>query len=439
MSDIKTLTRPQAQEKLATIQEKMGGVVKEAKQDDGGLDFTKVTAFGPEVKGSVAVAEKFSQLNAEANELGEHIDTLLQGEKAASEYEAREKGARAFTHPGQGGGNQPANAAQFKSLGEHLIESKGFKAWHESGAAGGYTLNLDRELPSDFLAKAARFETLGTKALMTTAAGYAPESIRLPGFIEAATRPIQLLDILPMGRTSQASVPYMEETTRTHAAAETAEGATFAESTFEFTEKTVPVVKITDSVPVTDEQLEDAALIESYINGRLAFGVRQRLDGQALVGDGSAPNMRGIMNTVGIQTQAKGADPEMDAFYKAMTKVRLTGRAMPTHHIMHPNDWQGIRLTRTSDGIYILGNPADAGPERLWGLSVVQNDAIAENTGLVGSFDPAWIMLFERRGIDIQVGYVGSQFGQGRRTIRADMRAALMIGRPAAFCSVTGI
>lgn len=261
----------------------------------------------------------------------------------------------------------------------------------------------------------------------------------MPGFVEAVTRPIQLLDILPTGNTGFELVKYMEETTRTHAAAETAEGEAFAESTFAFTERSSPVEKVTDSLPVTDEQLEDVALIESYINGRLTFGLRQRLDRQCLLGDGSSPNLRGILNTSGIQTRAKGADEAMDALYKAMTDIRVTGRAIPTHHNIHPLDWQDIRLKKTNDGIYIFGSPVEAGPIRLWGLPVIENDALTEGTALVGSFEPSWIMLVERRGVDVQVGYKGDQFVQGRRTIRADMRAALVVMRPAAFCRVTGI
>jgi HK97 family phage major capsid protein len=294
-------------------------------------------------------------------------------------------------------------------------------------------------LGSDYLAKTAQFETIGRKALMSTTAGFAPESLRLPGFVEAPTRPLQLVDILPMGRTGQNAVPFMEETTRTHAAAEVAEGGTFAESTFEFTQRSVPVVKIGDSLPVTDEQLEDVALVESYINGRLGFGVRQRLDGQSLNGNGTAPNMRGILNTAGIQTQAKGADPVMDAIFKAIINISLIGRAIATHIVMHPRDYQRVRLTRTADGLYIMGNPTEAGPARLWGLPVIMNDALAEGTALIGSFEPTWITLFERRGVDIQMGYKGDQFVQGLRTMRADIRAALAVFRPAAFCTATGL
>ena len=197
--------------------------------------------------------------------------------------------------------------------------------------------------------------------------------------------------------------------------------------------------KITDSLPVTDEQLEDVAGVESYINGRLVFGLRQRLDLQCVVGDATGSNLRGIKNVAGINTQAKGADPVMDAFYKAMTKIRLVGRAIPTHHLMHPNKWQDIRLTRTADGIYIFGAPTEAGPERLWGLPVVQQDADTEDRGYTGSFLPPYTSLFERKGVDIELGYVGTQFAEGKRTVRGDTRFALVFFRPAAFTEVTGL
>lgn len=438
MSDIKNLSRKEAQEKLQTRQDDLAKVFAAAKTDDGQYDYSKAKDLFPEVTDAIGVAEKVKQLNSEADEIAKHLETFLEADKAAAALESRGKARGGFVHPGAGG--RPSNEQQFKSVGQHIIEAKNFKDWMANGKGdAGASINIEGMLPSDFLAKAAMFDTMGRKALMSTTAGFAPESIRLPGFVDAVTRPIQLLDILPMGTISQAAVPYMEETTRTHAAAEAAEGAAFAESTFVFTQRSVSVQKIADSLPITDEQLEDVAFIEGYVNSRLAYGVRQRLDGQAMNGNGTAPNLRGILNTAGIQTRARGADPVMDALYKAMTGIRVTGRALPTHHVIHPNDWQDIRLTRTADGIYIFGSPMEAGPERLWGLPVVQNEVIAENTALVGSFEPSWITLFERRGIDLQVGYVGTQFTSGLRTMRADMRAALVLFRPAAFHTVTGI
>lgn len=434
---VKSLTLKEAREKLGAKQDELGKVFAEAKTDDG-YDFNKVTCLGGEVKGSIAVAEKVKAMNDEANELAEHAETLEAAEMAVKNYGDREKGRRGFTLPGVGG-RDDRGGGQVKSLGQLVSEEKGFRDWAAKGAAGGVQFSYDDLTLSEMLAAGAAFDTMGSKALMTTAAGYAPESQRMPGFVEAATRPIQLLDIIPVFPTGFDTIKYMEETSRVHAAAEANEGAAYAESTFAFTERNSPVEKITDSVPVTDEQLEDVPMMGGYINGRLTYGIRQRLDGQCLVGNGTSPNLRSLKNTVGIQTQAKAADPVPDAFFKAMTKIRLVGRAMPTHHVMHPTDWQGVRLLRTADGVYIWGSPSEAGPERLWGLPVVQCDADAAGTGYTGSFLPPWVSLFERAGVDIQIGFVGTQFAEGKRTVRGSARAALTFFRPAAFCSVTGL
>jgi HK97 family phage major capsid protein len=435
----KDLTLKQVREKLAAKQDELAKVFAEATvtTDSGqkSYDFNKVTCLGDNVKGSIAVAEKVKAMDSELNELGEQADTLEAAEKAASNLADREKVRSRYPVPG---GKGSERAGESKSLGERVVGEKAYEEWLKRGTPSGIDFSYD-VLPSDILAKGMQFETLLTKALMTTAAGYAPESIRLPSFVEATTRPLQLVDILPMAQTGQAAIKYMEETTRTHAAAERAEGGTYAESTFVFTERSSDVRKITDSVPVTDEQLDDVPMMQGYINGRLTFGLRQRFDTQVYVGDGSAPNLRGLANTSGIQTQAKSTDPVPDAFFKAMTKVRVTGRAVPTHHLMHPTDWQGVRLLRTTDGVYIWGSPSEAGPERMWGLSVVQAEARDAGEGMVGSFQPAWISAFERSGVDIQVGYVGTQFAEGKRTVRGDMRMALVVFRPAAFCDVTGL
>lgn len=435
-----SLTLKQVREKLAEKQDALGKVFAEALvTTDGGksYDFNRVTCLGEKVKGSIAVAEQVKAMNTELNELGQQAETLDAAEKAARDQEEREKVRGRPTMPNGKGSSAGEDAV--KSLGQMVAEAKAYQDWVKSGAAGGITLQFDNLLPSDALAKGMAFETIGGKALMATTAGWAPQSLRLPGFVEAATRPIQLLDIIPMAQTGFEQVVYMEETTRTHAAAEAAEGGSYAESTFVLSEKNSAVKKITDSLPVTDEQLEDVAQAQTYINSRLMFGVRQRLDGQTLVGDATGANLRGLKNTAGIQTHAKGADPVPDAFYKAMTKIRTVGRAVPTHHVMHPEDWQEVRLLRTTDGVYIWGSPSEAGPDRMWGLSVVQQDADVAGTGYVGSFQPAWISLFERRGIDVQIGFVGTQFKEGKRTVRADTRVAFVVFRPPAFCQVTGI
>ena len=247
-----------------------------------------------------------------------------------------------------------------------------------------------------------------------------------------------MIDIIPPGQTNSSAVVYMEETTYTPAAAERAESAAYAEATFELTQRTDNVRSIGASVPVTDEQLADVAQVRSYLSQRLTFGIRQRLDVQMIKGDGTAPNLSGITDRTGLLTQAKGTDNVPNAIYKAMTKVVATGKAFPSHLVIHPNDWQDVRLLQSTDGIYLYGHPSQAGPITLWGLPVVVTNATTENTAVVGDFTN-FCQVSERQGIEVQVGYVDDDFLDGRQTIRAGMRVAFSVYRAAAFATITAI
>ncbi len=414
--------------KLTSTRDRVAKAFEEAKTEKDGKavhDFTLVKVYGDGLS-TVAIAEKVRKDNDEMTDLQKQIETI---KAAAGAFDRLNKPVDQIVHPAQDDQAKATQPQRYKSIGERLFDLPELKA-NPAGL---------RDLLKSGKLEIPDVSINEFKTLFQTTAGWEPESIRFPQIVDAVTRPIQILDIMPTGQIGQAAAKFMEETTRTHASAETAEGATYKESTFVLTEKTQTVEKITDSIPVTDEQLEDVPQAQSYLEGRIMFGIRQRLDSQVLNGDGITPNLLGILNAAGIQTQAKGADPVPDAFFKAMTLLRLVGRVSPTHNILHPNDWQEIRLLRTADGIYIWGNPSEAGPERLWGLPIVQNDAITENTGLVGSFEAAWIQLLERRGVILEMGFTGSQFVEGKQTIRASMRTVQVIYRPPAFCTVTGI
>lgn len=399
----------EAEAKLAAKQAELKTIFDEAGPD---LDMAKVKSVAGD---SAAIVEHIRALDAELNDLGTKAEALRAVEAAA------ERAARIPAQREDGDGAKGNDdARETKSLGRQFTASAAYKG--KSGNIGPEA-HLDIEV----------------KTLMTTSAGWAPETNRTGRVVPYATRPVQIIDLLPQTTTGQAAVVYMEETTFTNAAAETAEAGSFPESALALTEQSSPVRKISTFLPVTDEQLEDEAQAQGYIENRLPFMLRQRLDGQVLVGNGTAPNLRGFLNVVGVQTQAKGADPVPDAVYKAMVNVRVTGRAFPGAVVFHPLDWQDVRLLRTVDGIYVWGSPSEAGPDRIWGLPVAQSDAITQNTALVGDFE-GFSELSTRRGIDVQISNShGTYFVEGKQAIRADVRVALVVYRPTAFCTVTGI
>ena len=249
-------------------------------------------------------------------------------------------------------------------------------------------------------------------------------------------------DLMLQGTTDANTIEYYEETTFTNNAAIVAEGGPKAESALGYTLRTSSVRKIAHWIPATKESLDDVSFLESTIRGRLAFGVVRAEEAQLIGGDGVAPNILGLLNVVGIQTQAKGTDPTPDAVYKAMQKVRGaagSGFAEPTAVVFHPNDWTDIKLLRTPDGIYIWGNPSDAGPDRIWGLPIRQTTAMTENTALVGAFTPH-AEVVRREGITITLSTEHSTyFVENKVAILAEERLALLVYRPTAFATVTGI
>jgi HK97 family phage major capsid protein len=415
--------------KLKAKQDELGKIFEEAGED---LDFKKVKSVPSGVPSgdTKAIADWVVAVNNECTELGKERERLLPLEaaaKAANDRRRAQEGLPPADEDGDGAKSGPKRGGDGAalSMGEMFVKSAAFKS-RLRGAAGPES-HLDIDMGAEL------------KTTMSTTAGWAPETTRSGKLVEFAYRPVQVLDILPQGTIDQVAYTWMEETTFTNAAVETAEAGLYAESALALTQRSQAVQKVATWLPITDEQLEDVNGIRAYVDGRLSLFLKLRLDGQVINGNGTPPNLRGIAQTAGILTQPKGADTGPDAIYKAMTQIRVTGRANPGAIAMHPTDWQNIRLMRTADGIYIWGSPTEAGPERVWGLPVAITDVLTAGTALVGDF-ATHCMLFYKRGIDVQITNAhASFFINGLQAVRADVRAVMVVFRPAAFGTVTGL
>lgn len=409
--------------KLEDLRAKAAKAFEEAGPE---LDMSKVESIDGD---NAAKAAQLKAWNDEMADLGKEKDELESLVKFKGDVDELGKVARLPHVSGNGrkdgeakGDEERDDAArQFKGIGDLFVETEEFKAYRR-GDKQTPIVSLPVELKNTF----------------QTTAGWDPPDIRGPRVVDFATRPLAVAELLPAASTSNASIIYMEETLFSNSAAEVAEGGTKPEVSLGLTEVTEPVRKIAAFLPVTEEQLADVPQARAYINNRLGFMVRQRLDSQILVGTGVAPNLDGILNRTGIQTQALAGDTVPDAVYKAMTLIRVNAFAEPNAAIFHPNDWQTVRLLKTSDGIYIWGAPMDAGPERIWGIRVLQTTAITENTALVGDFEQS--QLVTRSGVDLRISDSHSDyFVKNLLAVVAEMRVALCVFRPAAFAQVTGI
>lgn len=276
------------------------------------------------------------------------------------------------------------------------------------------------------------------KTLLDTT-GFPVFSQRSNMLIPYATRRAVVADLMPNGTITQPRFLYMEETSNTNNADTVAEGAQKPESALAFTEKDAPVRKIATVLPVTDELFEDAPAMRSYVQGRMTIFLQLAEEDQLVNADGVAPNLEGILENAGIQTQAKGADTIPDAIYKAATKIEVNSFLPATGVVLHPNDWQRVRLLKDSAGNYLFGSPMIGDMERIFGYPVVKTQALTEGIGLVGAFDTA-AMVLRRTGVSFAVSTEHSDFFiKNKLMLRIEERLAFPIFRPAGFCELTGL
>ena len=429
--DIKALDLTQVAKALNERTDILNKIREEA---GSAYDATKVTSI--DVKDGADFAMQWQARNAELNKLVDRRDELMKFEEGARNADAARKWANGHdVDPGRfaPGGERNALVAQPKSFGQIFVESPSYERVRDAVKNRvpnvGAMLDID---PRNLFGRGPQ------NATFLTSAGWAPESLRTGRVVLDEQRGIEVTDALPIFPTSMAVISYMEETTFTNAAAERAEEGAYAESALALTERNVTVRSIGTSLPVTDEQMADVDGIGPYLDQRLGFMVRQKLDSQIIVGSGVAPALLGTLNVAGINSQAQGADDTESAIYKGMDQVIVTGRAQPNVVIVHPTDWQVVRLHKTADGVYIWGSPAEAGPDRIWGLPVIKTTAVTLHTAIVGDY-ARFSGLHMKQGLEVLTGFVNDDFKNGRVTIRAGIRAAVVHYRPSAFSQVTGL
>ena len=158
------------------------------------------------------------------------------------------------------------------------------------------------------------------------------------------------------------------------------------------------------------------------------------IDGQILAGNGTAPNIRGIINTSGVGTYTPGAaEARVITIRKAITIAQLA-EYQPDAVVLHPNDWQSIELDQDTTGAWrVSQNVQNSLTPRIWGLNVVVTTAITTATYLVGAFKLG-ATLWERHGVRLLMSDShASNFTSNILVLLAELRAALTVWRPAAF------
>lgn len=341
------------------------------------------------------------------------VDELLTQQ---GELQARLATAEQLLAKVQNGGGTP-NGPQ--SIGAMVTESEDFQAFAANPRG-------------DF--------RMAVKASVGSGAGSAGDLIlpdRLPGVQSPMLRRLTIRDLIAWGRTGSNSIEYARELLFTNNAAPTAEGALKPESDITFEADQAPIVTVAHWVHASKQVIADVAMLQSYIDGRLRYGLNFKEEAQLLKGSGVGININGIYTQAsayanpGVTVQAES---RIDRLRLALLQVELA-EYWADAIVISPLDWAAIELTKTDDNGYLFANPRAQSLPGLWGRNVVPTQAMDAGDFMVGAFGGGLaVQGWDREDVTVAISeHDRDNFVKNMLTIRCEERVGLTVYRPEAF------
>lgn len=258
------------------------------------------------------------------------------------------------------------------------------------------------------------------------------EAVRLGTIGQLGVKLRALYDFFPKVQVGDGNhngtISYIDwdEDTTVRAAAIVAEGGTFPESTAKFAEYTKKLQKIGDTLPVTEEFLEDEVLASSELKKFIDINVNTVIDTKIAVGAGGANDVEGLYTVAPAYTPV--ASGITDANIKDLVRKMRTAIVKTRGSKYAPNF-----VAANSDTIdrYFLKKDAnnnymfDSETGTIAGLAIVEDNNLADNTLVVG--DGRYGTIYEKGGVVLSEGYSGTQFDGDMKTLKARVRLLFLV------------
>lgn len=344
-----------------------------------------------------------------------------------------------------------------KSLGQAFVESDVYKELSGSGVLDSDRASF-KTAPFRPETKAATDIISGTAATSGDRLGGGASLITpdfLPGIQPLPQAPTVVRDLFSAGTTQSDQLSYAAQTSFDNAAAAVSEAAVDGnptgakpQSSIGWTRRTENIETIATWMAATRKQLADAGQVRSLIDNQLRLMLDLEIDDQLMNGNGTSPNISGLLDRTGLQTLdghahfASTANIDLIRTAKRLIKTGIA-RANADAVVVNPVDSEEFDLLKDEFGRYRAGDPfgvlgpstPDAAP--IWRLRRVESEAVSEGTAIVGAFKQGGT-VFEREGVTILTSDSHSDFFvRNLIAVLAETRLGLAIYFPAAFCVVT--
>ena len=258
------------------------------------------------------------------------------------------------------------------------------------------------------------------------------------GTITTATRALALLDLISFTPISEKLIPLFRESAYDIMADLVEEAADKPESDIEFGVIDLAVGTIAHWIRVSNQLLSDMPTLASYIEGRLAYGVRLKLEYKLVNGDGKSTGARSFIGLIEAGTHLTVAvsanDSAMDVLSRAKYRAGAAG-VLPEYILLNPESWGAIERIKGTDGHYVFGAPGAAVQPVLWNLPVILTAAMPVFKYWVGNISMG-TAGYVREEVHVDASSEdGSNFTKNLVTLRAEMRAAFGVVLPDACVS----
>jgi len=268
-------------------------------------------------------------------------------------------------------------------------------------------------------------------------ANVAPD--RRPGIVGGAFQPLSMESLFAHVPTTSNAIEFTKENVFTNSAAEAAEGAAKAESALTWTLVNMPVSTVAHWIKISRQLAADNAALAAYVDLRMRYGVNRKVETQLVSGDGTAPNISGILDS-GNYTAHGYADANLGSTLKKLVLIRKIIGDMeaagynPDAIVLNPADWAQVEIDIfTANTNLVAFRYDEMGRPVLFGRRVVSAIGMTADNVAVGDFAQAGT-IYEREGVIVEMSDSDSDnFTKNLITIRAERRLALSTERPAAI------
>ena len=196
---------------------------------------------------------------------------------------------------------------------------------------------------------------------------------------------------------------------------------------------------------LTDDMAEDLEYVASEINTTALYDLSMKEQQQLLSGNGTAPQLLGLLNRSGVQTYSTPAGgSHADAISHSMTLTEQLSGFAADAVVINPTDYEKLRLLKDGNNQYYgggffqgtYGNGSLMVNPPIWGRNTVVTTAITAGTVLVGAFKTA--KVFRKGGVRVEsTNSHADDFTNDKITVRVRERLGLQVKYPAAFVKLT--